>query len=91
MVLEMGVLDLTDDNDLIKIDKIVDIILNWNINKYYDRNKNSCQVFCSEILNTLEFPLNFKGQLSIYFFNLKETFFEKLNSNGTQGFFYILI
>jgi hypothetical protein len=88
MVLEMGVLDLSEKEDLDKLDKVVDIVLNWNTNYIYDRKKYNCQLFCSEILEALDLSLKtFKGQLSNLFFLKKETFFDVLNTKGKQGNF----
>ncbi len=63
LMLEMGSLDLHEKDDLKKIEKMQDTIINWNINKTYDNN-NNCQTFCNEILQCLEFSQKFKGQLS---------------------------
>jgi hypothetical protein len=65
MVLDMGVLDLNEKEHLQKLDKVQDIIIKWNVTKKYNRSDCSCQEFCSEILDTLEYsPKQFKGQLS---------------------------
>jgi hypothetical protein len=65
MVLDMGVLDFDEKDDLNKIDKVQDIIIKYNTTKIYNRTNNSCQVFCKEILDALDLsPNKFKGQLS---------------------------
>jgi hypothetical protein len=61
----MGILNLKEKSDLKKLDKVQEIIVNWNVTKTYNRTDNSCQIFCGDILEALEFsPKQFKGQLS---------------------------
>jgi hypothetical protein len=53
LVLDMGELDLTESYDIEKLDKVKDIIIDWNVNKEYNQTENNCQNFCNEILEAL--------------------------------------
>jgi hypothetical protein len=54
------------------IDKVAEVILDWNINRTYDQRTNNCQQFVDDLCIKLGIPIKFEGPLGDYLQNLRE-------------------
>jgi hypothetical protein len=54
------------------IDKVADVILDWNINKQYGQRNNNCQQFIDDLCEKLGIPTKFEGPLGDYLKSLRE-------------------
>lgn len=57
------------------LDKIADVIVEWNVNKTYSMKKNNCQVFIDDLIDCLGEKLEFGSKVAGYL--------QKLRSKGS--------
>lgn len=56
------------------IDKVAQVIIDWNVNKTYDQSTNNCQTFVDDICKALGIDtINFGGALGEYMRKLRES------------------
>jgi hypothetical protein len=53
------------------IEKISNVIIDWNVNKVYNQSSANCQQFVDDICKALGIKLNFEGPLGEYLNNLR--------------------
>jgi hypothetical protein len=53
------------------IEKISQVIIDWNVNKVYNQQNANCQQFVDELCKSLGVPIHFEGPLGEYLNNLR--------------------
>ncbi|KAL9654598.1 hypothetical protein ABK040_006660 [Willaertia magna] len=71
-VVDLGELDLRVEEDVEKLDKLCELIVDYNVNRMYSPLKLNCQHFVIDCMRVLKMEKEFGGQLGEYFKSIKD-------------------
>ncbi len=66
VAVDIGELDLNNETDIQKLNKVMNICTEYNTQKKYDRLRCSCHHFTKDVCEALEMKSNFDGQLGTF-------------------------